>query len=394
MEHIIEVNKEILLPLSKVNNNRDIKIVNNVNSPGCHCPMHTALAICRNFKGLSTLVVGTSECTYYSRLVLNSKFADKKTVHYTYLMEEKDVVFGAREGIESAIDEMFKDGSEKILIIVTCIPALIGEDYENLFSDNRDDNIAVLDVAHYKRLGYKDGVHGTMKVIGDFLDIKEKENQINIFAEKVSGELEELIEIIKKQYIVKIFDLNSNIDVYSQITKGIYTIVCSHKFLYLAETLKNRIGLDYINLFDIYDTETLKTIYKQLENDLHIKINLEKEIELANGNGIKTHITTPSIVTLSVAYALNKQNFNIETVHIEELDIVENYWKDKVLETFDPYACFFGVKNIAGDFHFGHSMHDLTGPMNAYWFMDFQSAIGYERIKILNKKLKEVVPCL
>lgn len=52
--------------------------------PGVHCPMHTALALAANIRGVSTLLIGTAECGYYSRNVpLSSPYGRRLCIGIT-----------------------------------------------------------------------------------------------------------------------------------------------------------------------------------------------------------------------------------------------------------------------------------------------------------------------
>ena len=56
--------------LSAVKSNAGIKFLTPAAFPGNHCPMHTALALSSNIKGMSTLLIGTAECGNYSRSII------------------------------------------------------------------------------------------------------------------------------------------------------------------------------------------------------------------------------------------------------------------------------------------------------------------------------------
>lgn len=94
--------------------------------------MHTALSLAVKIRGVSTLIIGTSECGYYSRSVpLSSPYGDE-AFHWNYVLDSKEVVFGFRKGLMKAIAEMDKAGARLILLLATCVPELIGEDIESI----------------------------------------------------------------------------------------------------------------------------------------------------------------------------------------------------------------------------------------------------------------------
>lgn len=88
--------------LSMVKSMASVRQLTSAAFPGNHCPMHTALSLGARIEGLSTLVIGTAECGYYSRNVpFSSPYADQG-IHWTYLLGDREVVFGCREGLREA----------------------------------------------------------------------------------------------------------------------------------------------------------------------------------------------------------------------------------------------------------------------------------------------------
>lgn len=61
--------------LSEVNEQRDIKPLMATSFPGTHCPLMGVLMTVRQLPEVVTVIIGTDECTYYSKLLANMKFS-------------------------------------------------------------------------------------------------------------------------------------------------------------------------------------------------------------------------------------------------------------------------------------------------------------------------------
>ena len=55
--------------LSEVNEQRDIKPLMATSFPGTHCPLMGVLMTVRQMPEAVTVIIGTDECTYYSKLL-------------------------------------------------------------------------------------------------------------------------------------------------------------------------------------------------------------------------------------------------------------------------------------------------------------------------------------
>lgn len=421
---------ETQVKLSMVNQNKGIKLYNHVAAPGCHCPMHTSLSIFRQLKGVSTLVVGTSECTYYSRMVIDYTFNDDEQKHYTYLLDSNEVVFGCQEGIVEALKTMMLEGAKYILVLMTCIPALIGEDFNDLVELDEDIGIQVIDVAHFKRNGYMSGYYMTMEAICAFMKpLARNKKQINLWgtSPKESEELSKLRATLELNgFKVLCFNGTGHINDYNKASSGILNIICSYQFLGVAKGMKKRFNTEYAMLFDVYDVNTITERYEQIGQICQMP-NLAQSIKdhitgkLLTDFGIsyginsflqkeyKILITSQDIVSLSFVYSLSLYGIIPDWVHIEEMDEVQLSWRNQLLvKGIDPYVTYFGTKIIeeTGENHiiFGEGIDDEYGlyKHSAYslikskgqnisiprsWFMALQKEIGFERVYMLQNEL-------
>lgn len=141
--------------LSELESHESIAMMRPAGYVGGHCPMHMVLSGLRQLEGVASLVVGTAECTNYSRFVLQNN-----PNHAMYMLDEDEVVFGCREGLMEALVTMENQGIEHLLVIMTCIPSLTGEDMEALIHEWEESHrmkVGYVDVAHFKYKGFAVG---------------------------------------------------------------------------------------------------------------------------------------------------------------------------------------------------------------------------------------------
>jgi hypothetical protein len=108
------------------------------------------LALSVAVEGLSTLVVGSGECGSYGHKVVQAhgsalqaeggggaagRGGGGAALHWFYVLDEQEVVFGCREGVTAALEEMSGSGAGAILVISTCVAHVVGEDFDGLLGE-------------------------------------------------------------------------------------------------------------------------------------------------------------------------------------------------------------------------------------------------------------------
>ena len=161
-----------LKKLSAVQSNKGVHFLTPSASPSSHCPMNAAARLAGSIQGLSSLVIGTQECAYYSRLVLRDPYGKDGALHWMYVLDANEVVFGCREGLGQSLAEMDQAGATDILLIVTCLPDLIGEDMEAMVYELQPKlgaRLIPISVPHFGCNGYPSGIWRTLEAIGGIM---------------------------------------------------------------------------------------------------------------------------------------------------------------------------------------------------------------------------------
>lgn len=84
------------------------------------CALTGAAAFLAGFHGLSVVIHGSSGCYYYPKSLI------KAPLFGSFIMQE-EVIFGTGDRLRSVISDLSKD-AEKIAVVTSCVPALMGED--------------------------------------------------------------------------------------------------------------------------------------------------------------------------------------------------------------------------------------------------------------------------
>ncbi|MBW4872917.1 MAG: nitrogenase component 1, partial [Paeniclostridium sp.] len=160
---------DVLNKLDEINDDKDIKSLSHAIFPGTHCPLFGVALTASYIKNMPLVVVGTSECTYYTKNFAYHRQKGKDSV-YSIALKEKDVVFGAQKKVEKAIKQIIEiENPDAIMIVTTCVPELIGEDYSSIeysLSEEVDIPIFVVNTEHFKCNSHIPGMTRALKSLG------------------------------------------------------------------------------------------------------------------------------------------------------------------------------------------------------------------------------------
>jgi nitrogenase molybdenum-iron protein alpha/beta subunit len=402
--------------LSDVTSNQGVKFSHDAACPGSHCPMHTALATAKNLKGLSTLVIGMAECGYYSRFVMETPKGKNGELHYVYEMDSNEVVFGCREGLIQALRQMSKEGAKTILMIMTCIPALIGEDPKSVIeelSGQIDSKLMFFDGAHFKRNGYFAGFYETFGVLSQIMDSSHTEqpvqrNMVQIFGTD-GEEIAKLKEqLVKYNYQVRQYDISLSIDDLAEMKYAKLSIVTSKKMYRLAKELWELYKIPYVSLYAFYEANELKEQYLEIFQRLNIIPDesfsnyLEKQVE--DLNTLENQIPSWSYFmnhseydAISLSVYLTKLGMKPVLLHIEEIVPEDMEYKKQLLDLgVDPYVTYvtndmdmsdyFQENKV--DFVFGNCGEmEYTKKISGKYVYDITNLCGFLRSKELLKQI-------
>lgn len=405
-----------LKKISFIKSNTGIKFLTPAAFPGSHCPLHTALALSADIRGMSTLVVGTSECSIYSRDVVKKAKHSEEALHWMYVIDSSEVVFGCRKGVIDTIKEMDKEGAEAIMVILTCVPEVIGEDIEGIIHEVQPQVKARLSsvlMGHFRCNSYPSGYWKTLLAFGGMMEKRDvNPNMVNILGRSIDEDHipmpELLVELKKKGFHLRMLAPKSDIKDFIEATDGKLNLVLSPYMNPLADMMEKEYEIPCINLHEIYDIYEIDQAYRKVEQILNISWDnifyefrekalvavKDAEKKLEGFKYISTSLN--AIHPLPLAFYLNKFNMDPILLHMEEFYPDDSLWAKKLEEIeINPFICHMVnhkadaliLENLNPDLSFGE-IFEGTGkvPCVSYLY-ELSGQIGYERTSFLLNRI-------
>lgn len=413
--------------LSEISSNTSVRISRSAIRAGCHCPMHTALAGACKMEGVFTLVVGMPECTYYSRFVTDSLRGCRLKQHYTYVLDSNEVVFGCREGLTKALYHILEQGAEHIVIMVTCIPALIGEDIASIAEEVMLDTgrrLVCMDLAHYKRNGYEAGYYAMAEALYHLSDTGTVRTgkKINILGPWGGQEGRRLEQLWTAQgYSLNKLGAAVSREQQRSLRQACLNIVTSLHYLPLALKMEQELKLPFVYLGEYCSAGLMKEKYLRIAGLLSIpdpcveadygKCSALEEQYRKEWEGLEFGIGAILPEVLNLAGYLLSLSMKPAVLHLEEYLPLMRSWKENILSFgVDPIVTYLVDPVDALEYlsSIGRELPELwIGKMDAAaidrviadeeW-MSLNALVGYERtmglIELLNKRIGGGKKCL
>lgn len=382
--------------------------------PGNHCPMHTSLAIASRVQGVSTLVIGASECGYYSRNLPDSSAYKDDAIHWSYILDENEVIFGCRKGVIEAIKEMDKEGAKVIILISTCVPEVIGEDLEGIIFEVEEEisaKVFSVGLGNFKCGSQQPGFWRTLLAFGGLTEkLETKENVINVLGRSKKEEhiqKPKIIEILEETYTIRYLAPDSSIEDFKLASEGKINIVLSPFLNPLAEMLEEKFNIPYFSFHYSYEVEEIKELYEKLfsylgkevderilENYKKAKLLQEEVKEIVKGiNYVGAKVG--AIQPLPLHRYFSMLGMTPLMVHIEDFYPTDAIWRKKVLEQQkDPILCMMVNDNsdkeyilsLKPDIIIGDWIGRMEFKYKTIQIMDIYGQCGFElSIHLLNK---------
>ncbi len=248
--------------LSEITSNQGLRLLSPAMSPGSHCPMHTALSLSDQIRDLSTLVVGTPECGNYSHVVLESPVGARGELHWSYVLSADETVFGCREGLISALREMDHAGAKAILILLTCVPELIGEDLDAIVFELQPTlhaQLVPVSLAHFKCVSFPSGFSKTLLGLGGLMQRRPvSEDRVNLLGFSGRGEEHEFLRHLRASGLcVCHLGAGASVEDFVNAPDAAYNLVCSPFAAPLAAYMQEKWKTPALPLHSLYGTHAL-----------------------------------------------------------------------------------------------------------------------------------------
>lgn len=277
---------DILNKLNEINEDKDIKSLSHAIFPGTHCPLFGVALTASYIKNMPLVVVGTSECTYYTKNFAYHRQKGKDSV-YSVVLGDKEIVFGGQKVVEDAVKQIIEiEEPDAIMIVTTCVPELIGEDYSSIeysLSDEVEIPIFIVNTEHFKCNSHIPGMSRSLKALSSCMKKSDVKDGINILGHRQSEvESTELVKLLtdKGVNINAVIPSKCDIEIIKNASSAKVNIVTDMIALDLAKDMKKKFNIDYIYFDKHMNKETIYKNYKKLEELLQVNLIEELELEI------------------------------------------------------------------------------------------------------------------
>lgn len=346
--------------LSAVKSNVGVKFLTPAAFPGSHCPLHPALALAGNIKGLSSLVVGTPECATYSRIVLRNAQDRQGEQHWTYVLDASEVVFGCRKGLMDALQKMDRSGAKAVLLLATCVPDLIGEDIEGLVREAQPKlsmRLISVMMGHFKCNSFPSGSWKTLQAIGVLMEPRSVQPYvINVMGRSPDEKhipLPSILRVLQQQgFSLRCLAPGASLEDFLAAPDAALNLVLTPFADPLATAMEQSFGIPAFRLHTVYDAAEIATLYAAIAKKLGLKWGNEFNREQLEAlslqeqarkrlNGCRFICTDIGPVrTMPLAAFLTAMGMEPVLLHLEEFWPDDKYWADALNALgYDPLVC-------------------------------------------------------
>lgn len=275
--------------LSAVKSQKGIRFLSPAVSPGCHCPMRMAALTARKIKGLSSLLVGMPECATHVKLFHPMPEGKHGELHWTYVLDANEVVFGSRNGVMDALRKMDEAGAKAILLIATCVPELIGEDMETLVQEVQPElsaPVAQVMLGQFKNFSYPPGYWKTLEALGSLMKPQHTNPvQINVLGRSPKEEhipMPSLFtELERKGISVRYLAPGAQLTDFQSAPDAALNLVISPFTEPLAARMQQEFGIPYLSLHTLFAVQEIDEAYEKIAKHLGFVWNHEFKVDRA-----------------------------------------------------------------------------------------------------------------
>lgn len=412
-------------------------------SPGNHCPMHTALSLAARTKGVSTLVIGTPECAYYSRNVPPAPRAragehcgpglpggpgaraergdppetDAPALHWTYVLDAQEVVFGCREGVAEAVLEMDGHGVGAILLISTCVPEVNGEDVASLCDELQPRVRARLmhvELGNYTCGGYEPGNRKTLMALGALVERAEAtDGSVNVLGREPGDDhspLPELLAHLEGRGVrLRLIGRSSDVRDYARAGRARANLVVSPFFDELADRMERELGIPAVRLHSAYGADEVLAAYRQVGEMIGLDVagafadafertraaqeRVRRRLAARAAPVRYVSARTGAVQPLPLVWYLTSLGMVPLMVHMEDFSPGDRAWKRRLVSAgADPLVC--NMLNAEKDRSVAELLKpdlvldDRPGAVPTVRVSDLYGRVGLERTDALLARLE------
>ncbi len=272
--------------LSQVTDIKEVMQLSSAIFPGPHCPLMGAMMAVRGIKDSVLLVVGTDECTYYTKntTISGSSFGGLDGRCLSVVLDSHDVTFGCREKLYRAFAELMEEYAPKaVFVVTTCVVEVIGDDVDSMaqqLGEQYGIPVMAVHTEHFKTENHLPGVQDTITACFAMMRPQPVGQTVNVIGQRLGDfTTTELYRVLQQAGVPMGMMLPSGTTV-AEIERAAaarVNLVVNPIGLPLAKKIQRAFGTPYV-LFDKYiDPARIYRLYAQLFGYLQLPLPAEVE---------------------------------------------------------------------------------------------------------------------
>lgn len=344
--------------LSKVQTIKDIPQLTTALFPGTHCPLMGAAMIAGGIKDCLLVIVGTDECSYYTKsLTLSDRYGGINGRCVSVVLNSHDVTFGSAESMHKAFKEIVAEYRPKcVMLVTTCVIEVIGDDYDAIAEElTKQYSIPVMAVhtEHFKCEDHFPGFERAITACQSIMQPQEGDGSVNVLGQRFGDFADtELYALLQKSGVKIGVQLPSGCtsDDIRHAPAAKVNIVVNDIALPLAQAMQEQYGIPYVYFNRFAAPEKILQAYQHLFNYLELPLPAEIDAKFEQCKALE-QMLLPDVKGVPYIYGntqydcfeLNSYLCSLGLVPqlIQSNKLRESDFADikSILANTDPYIC-------------------------------------------------------
>lgn len=344
--------------LSRVQTIKDIPQLTTALFPGTHCPLMGAAMIAGGIKDCLLVIVGTDECSYYTKsLTLSDRYGGINGRCVSVVLDSHDVTFGSAESMHKAFKEIVAEYRPKcVMLVTTCVIEVIGDDYDAIAEElTKQYSIPVMAVhtEHFKCEDHFPGFERAITACQSIMQPQECDGSVNVLGQRFGDFADtELYALLTKSGVKIGVQLPSGCtsDDIRRAPAAKINIVVNDIALPLAQAMQEQYNIPYVYFNRFAAPEKILQAYQHLFAYLELPLPAEVNAKFDECKALEQK-TLP--VVQGVPYIFGNTQYDCFELNsylcrlglvpqlIQSNKLRQEHFEDikGILATTDPYVC-------------------------------------------------------
>lgn len=344
--------------LSRVQTIKDIPQLTTALFPGTHCPLMGAAMIAGGIKDCLLIIVGTDECSYYTKsLTLSDRYGGINGRCVSVVLNSHDVTFGSAESMHKAFKEIVAEYRPKcVMLVTTCVIEVIGDDYDAIAEElTKQYSIPVMAVhtEHFKCEDHFPGFERAITACQSIMQPQKCDGSVNVLGQRFGDFADmELYALLQKSGVKIGVQLPSGCtsDDIRRAPAAKINIVVNDIALPLAQAMQEHYNIHYVYFNRFAAPEKILQAYQHLFAYLELPLPAEVNAKFDECKALEEE-TMP--VVQGVPYIFGNTQYDCFELNnylcrlglvpqlIQSNKLRQEHFEDikGILATTDPYVC-------------------------------------------------------